>query len=61
MSLEPEDNEIPVSAADEADLAVARERIVERIHFLFRQAGGNPPALELEQQIATYRLLGMQR
>ena len=61
MSLEPVGDEVPVSAINEDDPAVARERIVERIRFLFRQTGGNAPALELEQQIMTYRLLEMQQ
>lgn len=61
MCLEPEGDEVPVSSMNESDLAIAREQIVERIHFLFRQAGGTAPALELEQQIMTYRLLGMQQ
>lgn len=55
MNPQPDD---PVSAvsSDEIDLTAGREQIVERLHFLFRQAGNNPPAIELEQQIMTYRL-----
>lgn len=58
MTVEPEDNEVSAPAVSECDLAAARESVVERIHFLFRQAADNPPALELEQQIMTYRLVG---
>lgn len=55
MNTQPDD---PVSAvsSDEIDLTASREQIVERLYFLFRQAGNNPPAIELEQQIMTYRL-----
>lgn len=55
MNFQPEDDVSAVSA-DESDLTASREQIVERLHFLFRQAGNNPPAIELEQQIMTYRL-----
>ncbi len=55
MSLEPEDD-VSAASVGEGDLAASRERIVERIYFLFRQTGNNWPAVELEQQTMTYRL-----
>jgi|GEM_PF-6263345 len=55
MNLQPED-EVPAVPVGENDLTASREQIAERLHFLFRQAGNNPPAIELEQQITTYRL-----
>lgn len=56
MNLQPEDDPAAESAGD-GDLGASREQLVERLHFLFRQAGNNPPAIELEQQITTYRLM----
>lgn len=55
MNLQPEDD-APALPAGESDLTASREQIAERLHFLFRQAGNNSPAIELEQQIMTYRL-----
>lgn len=58
MNLQPEDDPAAESAGDgDGDLGASREQLVERLHFLFRQAGNNPPAIELEQQITTYRLM----
>jgi hypothetical protein len=55
MNLQPEDD-APALPAGESDQTASREQIAERLHFLFRQTGNNPPAIELEQQIMTYRL-----
>jgi hypothetical protein len=55
MNLQPEEDGAAVSASEGAG-AASREQLVERLHFLFRQAGNNPPAIELQQQIMTYRL-----
>jgi len=55
MNPQPEDA-VSAIPADEPDLTASREQIAERLQFLFRQAGNNPPAIELEQQIMTYRL-----
>ena len=56
MSVEPDDQD-PGASVGDGDPENTRERIAERIHFLFRQTGKNPPAVELEQQIMTYRLM----
>lgn len=55
MNLQPEDD-VAAESAGEGDFTASREQLAERLHFLFRQAGNNPPAIELEQQITTYRL-----
>jgi hypothetical protein len=55
MNLQPEDD-VAIESIGEGDLTANREQLAERLHFLFRQAGNNPPAIELEQQITTYRL-----
>jgi hypothetical protein len=55
MNSQPEDD-VSALPAGESDISAGREQITERLHFLFRQAGNNPPAIELEQQIMTYRL-----
>lgn len=55
MSLEPAD-EGTVTPASGEEFAVPREQLIERINYLFRLAGNNPPAVELRQQIMTYRL-----
>jgi hypothetical protein len=55
MNLQPEEDGVAASAGED-DLAASREQLVERLHFLFRQAGNNQPAIELQQQIMTYRL-----
>jgi hypothetical protein len=55
MNLQPE-NDVAEGSAGEGNLAASREQLAERLHFLFRQAGNNPPAIELLQQIMTYRL-----
>ena len=55
MNQPPEDPDL-AGSSDENALAVSREQIAERLRFIFRQAGNNPPAVELEQQIMTYRL-----
>lgn len=51
-------------AADEQDACLGaagdaealRQKISERVRFLFRKAAGNRPARELEQMILMYRL-----
>ena len=35
---------------------IEAERIAERVRFIFRQAGDNLPARELEQRLMVYRL-----
>lgn len=54
MIVEPEDESTP--AVDESTPENTRELAAERIRFLFRLAGNNAPAVELEQQIMAYRL-----
>lgn len=61
MNPESENQPVFVPTAEKGDSAAARERIAERISFLFRQTGDNSPALELKQQIMTYRLLGLRQ
>lgn len=55
MNPQPEDA-VAAIPSDERDPTASREQVAERLQFLFRQAGNNPPAIELEQQIMTYRL-----
>lgn len=61
MRLEPENANHPAMEAGSGDQAAINEQIEERVRFLFRQAGDNLPAVELEQQIKTYRLQGGRR
>lgn len=61
MNAEPEESDIDRSPeAPAGDQSGSDQPIVERIHFLFRQAGDNLPALELAQQVMIYRLQGRQ-
>jgi hypothetical protein len=60
MDVEPEDDGIPAASGGDDAVAASREHSVERIRFLFRLAGNNAPAIELEQQIMTYRLMEKQ-
>lgn len=60
MNLQPEEDGAAASAGED-DLAGSREQLVERLNFIFRQAGNNAPAIELQQQIMTYRLTEKQQ
>jgi len=49
-------DELDTSLEAAGDAEALRQKISERVRFLFRKAGENRPARELEQMILMYRL-----
>lgn len=51
-------SQVPVepSGCPDGDPQAWREQVIERVRFVFRNAGANRPARELEQMILLYRL-----